>query len=82
MSAANSFKNYKRAVELFLTRKDKALVFNSRIGWVVTGEHTRPLKSDTIRLTATDLNQATLNDDPAGLATWQVLSAKHNLNNT
>ena len=79
MGATNKFRDYRRAAELFLKRPDKALVFNSNIGWIVTGEHTTPLKADLIRLTAPELERETLNNDPTGIATWQSLTVKHNL---
>lgn len=79
MKALNKFRNYSRAVDLFLSREGKALVFNSNIGWVVTGEHTQKLKADIIRLSPMDLEREAINDDPAGIATWQSLTAKHNL---
>ena len=77
MSAINNFKSFKRAAEVFLKIKGKILVFNSNIGWIVIDEHAQPLKSDILRLSIIDLNTEALNGDPAGIETWESLTAKH-----
>lgn len=82
MKELNSFKNYQRAVRLLLSSPNKCLVFNSRIGWVVTGEHISGLDSDIVKLSKVDIKAEAMNGDgdPESVETWANLTTKHNIN--
>ena len=82
MAKLNNFTNYRRAIKLLLARPDKCLVFNSRIGWVVTGEHTRSLESDIARLSRIDIKMTAIESgaEPESVETWANLTTKHNIN--
>lgn len=79
MLAENRYRDYKRTVELLLSGKGRVLVFNPNIGWISVVDSARPLKKDLLRVTPMQIEEATLNDDPAGIATWQALTVKFGL---
>lgn len=79
MSAINKFRNFQRAVNLFQQKEDKLIVFNTNIGWVVTGEHTQKLKSDLLRLSKAELEAEALDNDPASVETWAAITEKYNI---
>lgn len=82
MNKHNKYRYFKIAAENLLRRKTGILIFNKNIGWVVVDHLNDALQSDLLSLSITGLKNETLNDEPAGIATWQALTVKHNLHDT